>query len=186
MRNQIRRTDVSGVFGVSAALLRSHRIGCSSFTRFVANRNELSAFRPLPSSLFPLPSAFSLQPPSIGCHRRRYRVIGIFCAGQQNCFDEIRFEQDRGGRIGNGAENEKNEKVPLFGASFLPAVCLSCTVSSAFSVFSLFPLFFASSSPDASRSPLPAQLPVFGYPLSVCLQVHPFRSVRFAANRNAV
>lgn len=51
MRNQIRRTDVSGVFGVSAALLRSHRIGCSSFTRFVANRNELSAFRPLPSSL---------------------------------------------------------------------------------------------------------------------------------------
>ena len=124
MRNQIRRTDVSGVFGVSAALLRSHRIGCSSFTRFVANRNELSAFRFPPSSLFPLPSAFSLQPPSIGCHRRRYRVIGIFCAGQQNCFDEIRVEQDRGGRIGNGAENEKNEKVPLFGASFLPAVCL--------------------------------------------------------------
>lgn len=83
MRNQIRRTDVSGVFGVfgvSAALLRSHRIGCSSFTRFVANRNELSAFRfppsalfpppsslfPFPFSLFPLPSALSLQPPSIG------------------------------------------------------------------------------------------------------------------------
>lgn len=76
MRNQIRRTDVSGVFGVfgvSAALLRSHRIGCSSFTRFVANRNELSAFRfppsalfPPPFSLFPLPSALSLQPPSIG------------------------------------------------------------------------------------------------------------------------
>lgn len=151
MRNQIRRTDVSGVFGVSAALLRSHRIGCSSFTRFVANRNELSAFRFPPSSLFPLPSAFSLQPPSIGCHRRRYRVIGIFCAGQQNCFDEIRFEQDRGGRIGNGAENEKNEKVPLFGASFLPAVCLSCTVSSAFSFFSL--LLLLRTLPDL-RSPL--------------------------------
>lgn len=64
MRNQIRRTDVSGVFGVSAALLRSHRIGCSSFTRFVANRNELSAFRFSPSSLFPLPSSLCLQSPA--------------------------------------------------------------------------------------------------------------------------